>query len=67
GVRHFRVGRQSCIFSYMAKPNGRTPIPNPKHQIPNIFWSLGFGILNLGFGILNFNPCLYSIFMFVCD
>jgi len=29
GVGHFRVGRQSCIFSYMAKPNGRTPIPNP--------------------------------------
>ena len=29
GVRHFRVGRQSCIFSYMAKPNGRVPIPNP--------------------------------------
>ncbi|NJE84661.1 radical SAM protein [Thermococcus sp. CX2] len=30
GVRHFRVGRQSCIFSYMAKPNGRVPIPNPE-------------------------------------
>ncbi|ACJ15896.1 hypothetical protein, conserved [Thermococcus onnurineus NA1] len=30
GVRHFRVGRQSCIFSYMAKSNGRVPIPNPK-------------------------------------
>ena len=29
GVRHFRVGRQSCIFSYMAKPNGRVPVPNP--------------------------------------
>ncbi|NJE06442.1 radical SAM protein [Thermococcus sp. M36] len=29
GVRHFRVGRQSCIFSYMAKPHGRVPIPNP--------------------------------------
>ncbi|AHF79848.1 Hypothetical protein TES1_0454 [Thermococcus paralvinellae] len=29
GVRHFRVGRQSCIFSYMARPNGRVPIPNP--------------------------------------
>ena len=29
GVRHFRVGRQSCIFSYMAKPDGRVPIPNP--------------------------------------
>ncbi|WP_297498849.1 radical SAM protein [Thermococcus sp.] len=28
GVRHFRIGRQSCIFSYMAKPNGRVPIPN---------------------------------------
>ena len=28
GVRHFRVGRQSCIFSYMARPNGRVPIPN---------------------------------------
>ncbi len=30
GVRHFRVGRQSCIFSYMAKPDGRVPIPNPE-------------------------------------
>ncbi len=30
GVRHFRVGRQSCIFSYMARPNGRVPIPNPE-------------------------------------
>ncbi|ASJ10882.1 radical SAM protein [Thermococcus sp. P6] len=29
GVRHFRIGRQSCIFSYMAKPNGRVPVPNP--------------------------------------
>lgn len=29
GVKHFRIGRQSCIFSYMAKPNGRVPIPNP--------------------------------------
>ena len=30
GVRHFRVGRQSCIFSYMAKPDGRVPVPNPE-------------------------------------
>ncbi|NJF24150.1 radical SAM protein [Thermococcus sp. Bubb.Bath] len=30
GVRHFRVGRQSCIFSYMAKPDGRVPIPNSR-------------------------------------
>ena len=30
GVRHFRIGRQSCIFSYMAKPNDRVPIPNPE-------------------------------------
>ncbi|WP_297420510.1 radical SAM protein [Thermococcus sp.] len=30
GVRNFRVGRQSCIFSYMATPNGRVPIPNPE-------------------------------------
>ncbi len=29
GVRHFRVGRQSCIFSYMAKPADRVPVPNP--------------------------------------
>ncbi|ASJ08929.1 radical SAM protein [Thermococcus siculi] len=29
GVRHFRVGRQSCIFSYMARPDGRVPVPNP--------------------------------------
>ncbi|CAB49023.1 radical SAM protein [Pyrococcus abyssi] len=29
GIRHFRIGRQSCIFSYKAKPNGRVPIPNP--------------------------------------
>ncbi|WP_456421299.1 radical SAM protein [Thermococcus sp.] len=30
GVMHFRVGRQSCIFSYMSKPNGRVPVPNPE-------------------------------------
>jgi len=30
GVKHFRIGRQSCIFSYMAKPNDRVPIPNPE-------------------------------------
>lgn len=30
GVRHFRVGRQSCIFSYRSTPNGRVPIPNPE-------------------------------------
>ena len=30
GVRHFRIGRQSCIFSYMARPDGRVPIPNPE-------------------------------------
>jgi len=30
GVRHFRIGRQSCIFSYMAEPDGRVPIPNPE-------------------------------------
>ena len=30
GVKHFRVGRQSCIFSYMARPNGRVPVPNPE-------------------------------------
>ncbi|MCD6143121.1 radical SAM protein, partial [Thermococcus sp.] len=30
GVRHFRIGRQSCIFSYMAKPNDRVPTPNPE-------------------------------------
>ncbi len=29
GVRRFRIGRQSCIFSYMAEPDGRVPVPNP--------------------------------------
>ncbi|NPA47686.1 MAG: radical SAM protein [Thermococci archaeon] len=29
GVRRFRLGRQSCIFSYMAEPDGRVPVPNP--------------------------------------
>ncbi len=39
GVRHFRVGRQSCIFSYMAKPNGRVPIPNSK-AVEKLFRSI---------------------------
>ncbi len=29
GVKRFRLGRQSCIFSYMAEPDRRVPIPNP--------------------------------------
>ncbi len=40
GVRHFRIGRQSCIFSYMAKPNGRVPIPNPE-ALEKLFRSIG--------------------------
>ncbi|RLF92081.1 radical SAM protein [Thermococci archaeon] len=36
GVRHFRIGRQSCIFSYMAEPNGRVPIPKPE-EVEKLF------------------------------
>ncbi|AEC51547.1 hypothetical protein PNA2_0631 [Pyrococcus sp. NA2] len=36
GIRHFRIGRQSCIFSYKAKPNGRVPIPNPE-EVEKLF------------------------------
>jgi radical SAM superfamily enzyme with C-terminal helix-hairpin-helix motif len=37
GIRHFRIGNQPCIFSYMAKDAGEEefPRPNPKalHQL----------------------------------
>jgi radical SAM superfamily enzyme with C-terminal helix-hairpin-helix motif len=29
GVRHFRIGNQPCIFSYMAKDAGKTEFPRP--------------------------------------
>jgi radical SAM superfamily enzyme with C-terminal helix-hairpin-helix motif len=29
GVRHFRIGNQPCIFSYMAKGSGETEFPKP--------------------------------------
>jgi len=29
GIRHFRLGNQPCIFSYMAKDSGKTEFPRP--------------------------------------
>lgn len=29
GIRHFRLGNQPCIFSYMAKDAGKTEFPKP--------------------------------------
>ena len=32
GVRHFRLGNQPCIFSYMAKDAGKTEFPRPNPE-----------------------------------
>lgn len=32
GVRHFRLGNQPCIFSYMAKDSGKTEFPQPNPE-----------------------------------
>ena len=32
GVRHFRLGNQPCIFSYMAKDAGKAEFPRPNPQ-----------------------------------
>ena len=29
GIRHFRIGNQPCIFSYMAKDSGKVEFPRP--------------------------------------
>jgi radical SAM superfamily enzyme with C-terminal helix-hairpin-helix motif len=33
GVRHFRIGNQPCIFSYMAKGAGEVEFPQPNPEI----------------------------------
>lgn len=38
GVKHFRIGNQPCIFSYMAKDSGKTEFPKPnKDALENLF------------------------------
>jgi len=32
GIRHFRLGNQPCIFSYMAKDAGKTEFPKPNPE-----------------------------------
>jgi len=32
GVRHFRIGNQPCIFSYMAKDSGKKEFPKPNPE-----------------------------------
>lgn len=41
GVRHFRIGNQPCIFSYMAKGAGENEFPKP---VPDILEKLFKGI-----------------------
>ena len=44
GVRHFRIGNQPCIFSYMAKDAGKNEFPKPN---PNALEKLFKGIRNV--------------------
>lgn len=38
GVRHFRLGNQPCIFSYMARDAGKTEFPRPNPEaLENLF------------------------------
>ena len=38
GVKHFRIGNQPCIFSYMAKDSGKKEFPKPnKDALDNLF------------------------------
>jgi len=44
GVRHFRIGNQPCIFSYMAKDSGKAEFPKPN---PDALENLFRGIRNV--------------------
>jgi len=38
GIRHFRIGNQPCIFSYMAKDAGKIEFPRPNtNALKNLF------------------------------
>jgi radical SAM superfamily enzyme with C-terminal helix-hairpin-helix motif len=51
GIRHFRLGNQPCIFSYMAKDAGKEEFPKPNTQ----------AIENLFRGIRNVTPDLKTL------
>ncbi|BAA29163.1 radical SAM protein [Pyrococcus horikoshii] len=60
GIRHFRIGRQSCIFSYMAKPNGRVPIPNPE-EVEKLFKAVRLAAPNVKtLHVDNANPAVIA-------
>jgi radical SAM superfamily enzyme with C-terminal helix-hairpin-helix motif len=44
GVRHFRIGNQPCIFSYLAKDSGKAEFPKPN---PDALEKLFKGIRNV--------------------
>ena len=44
GVKHFRIGAQPCIFSYMAKDSGKAEFPKPN---PDAIEKLFRGIRNV--------------------
>ena len=48
GVKHFRIGNQPCIFSYMAKDSGKAEFPKPN---PDSLEKLFKGIRNVALNL----------------
>jgi radical SAM superfamily enzyme with C-terminal helix-hairpin-helix motif len=68
GIRHFRLGNQPCIFSYMAKDAGKEefPTPNPK-AIEKLFKGIRCVAPNLKtFHIDNANPGVIARYPIEC-
>jgi len=64
GVKHFRIGNQPCIFSYMAKDSGKEEFPKPNTEALKKLFS---GIRNVAGGLKtlhidNANPGILAHF-----
>jgi len=68
GIRHFRLGNQPCIFSYMAKDAGKEEFPRPNHDaIEKLFKGIRCVAPNLKtLHIDNANPGVISRYPIEC-
>lgn len=69
GVRHFRLGNQPCIFSYMSKDAGHMEFPRPNPEaIEKLFKSIRTAAPNLKtLHIDNANPGVIALYQEECE
>ncbi|MDH7516958.1 MAG: radical SAM protein [Candidatus Thermoplasmatota archaeon] len=69
GVRHFRLGNQPCIFSYMAKDSGKLEFPKPNPiALEQLFKGIRSAVPNLKtLHVDNANPGIIARYPKECE